>query len=178
MFEKYKKEQPIATTILENSIISNKLSHAYIFETNNYCNAYNLIIDFVKSIFCINYKNNDHDDNLCQICNQINTNNYIEFKIIDTEKLQLKKEELLKLQEEFKNKPIGGTKKVYLIKCAEKLNEASSNTILKFLEEPEENIIAILMTPSRYMLLNTILSRCQIISLLSNNIDTDIINYI
>lgn len=170
MFEKYRKEQPIAIKILENSIISGKLSHAYIFETNNYADAFNFVVEFVKNIVCNEHKSLEHNEEECPICTQINNNNYIEFKILDTEKLQLKKEELLKLQDEFKNKALEGNKKIYLIKCAEKLNSSSSNTILKFLEEPEENIIAILMTPSRYMLLKTILSRCQIISL--NNIES------
>ena len=45
---------------------------------------------------------------------------------------------------------------------------ASSNSLLKFLEEPEDNIVAILLVNNRFQLLNTILSRCQILSL--NNI--------
>ena len=38
----------------------------------------------------------------------------------------------------------------YIIKNAERLNPSSANTILKFLEEPEDNIIAILLTNNRY----------------------------
>lgn len=178
MFQNYKSEQLIATTILENSITNNKLSHAYIFETNNYPKAYELVVDFVKNILCSKHNDLSHDETTCPTCSQINSNNYIEFKVIDTEKMQIKKEELINLQEEFKNKALEGKKKIYLIKCAEKLNPSSSNTILKFLEEPEENIIAILMTPSRYMLLKTITSRCQIISLLNNSLDDNIITYV
>ena len=37
--------------------------------------------------------------------------------------------------------------------------------MLKFLEEPEEDIIAILVTTNRYKVIETILSRCQILSL-------------
>ena len=37
--------------------------------------------------------------------------------------------------------------------------------MLKFLEEPNEDIIAILLTTNRYKIIDTILSRCQIISL-------------
>ena len=54
---------------------------------------------------------------------------------------------------------------IYVIKEADKLNDSSGNTILKFLEEPEEDIIAILLTTNRYKIIETILSRCQIISL-------------
>ena len=53
------------------------------------------------------------------------------------------------------------------------MNDSSSNTLLKFLEEPNDNIVAILLTKDRYKLLPTIISRCQIISLKSNNIIVD-----
>ena len=48
------------------------------------------------------------------------------------------------------------------------LNVSSSNTLLKFLEEPEDGIVAILVTDSRYDLLNTIVSRCQVLTLKNN----------
>ena len=41
----------------------------------------------------------------------------------------------------------------------------SANTILKFLEEPEDDIIAFLVTDNRYHVIDTILSRCQILTL-------------
>ena len=65
-----------------------------------------------------------------------------------------------------------GNKKVYIINGAEKLNVSSSNSLLKFLEEPEEGIIAILITNNIYQLLDTIISRCQILKLnpLKNNV--------
>ena len=39
------------------------------------------------------------------------------------------------------------------------------------MEEPEDNIIAILLTDSRYHILDTILSRCQILSLNRKDVD-------
>ena len=72
-------------------------------------------------------------------------------------------------------------KLIYVIDQAEKLNDSSANTILKFLEEPEEDIIAILVANNRYKVLDTILSRCQVITLINNdfgvNIDENIINF-
>ncbi len=49
------------------------------------------------------------------------------------------------------------------------MNLSAANSILKFLEEPEEGIIAILITNNRYELLDTIRSRCQIITLNNRN---------
>ena len=61
------------------------------------------------------------------------------------------------------------------------MNDISSNSLLKFIEEPEENIFAILVTENRFALLKTILSRCQVLKLKSNFLnknDDDILNVI
>jgi DNA polymerase-3 subunit delta' len=163
LLSKYEKDQTIASKTLVQAILNNKISHAYLFETNEYYDSKNFIISFVKDIIC----NNNDDDLKDNICKQIDNNEYIELKIINPQGLQIKKEEMLNLQDEFKSKPIEGKKKVYIINNAEKLNSSSANTILKFLEEPEEDIIAILVTSNRYQIIDTILSRCQLIALIN-----------
>ena len=99
---------------------------------------------------------------------------YPDIKLIEPDGNNIKKGQLLDLQKEFSNKSLSNTKRVYLIKNAEKLNPASANTILKFLEEPEDNIIAILLTDSRYHVLETILSRCQVLSLKNDSFDIEL----
>ena len=81
--------------------------------------------------------------------------------------MKLKKEQLLELQKEFSVKPLYGKYLIYIIKNAELLNKSSANTILKFLEEPSPNIIAILLTNNIYNCLDTIISRCQVLSLIN-----------
>lgn len=152
MLKDYKDVQPIAYKILSNSIDSNHFNHAYLFETNGYEEGFSMAISFAKAILSI--ENSEIDEN-----------NYPELKIINPDGLWIKKEQLIELQEEFSKKSIIGNNKVYIINQAEKLNVNSSNTILKFIEEPPEGIIAILVTNNIYQLLDTIISRCQIISL-------------
>ena len=53
---------------------------------------------------------------------------------------------------------------VYIIDGAEDLNSAAANTILKFLEEPSDDIVAILLTDNLQKVLSTVKSRCQIIT--------------
>ena len=81
------------------------------------------------------------------------------------------------MQLEFSKKSIEGNRKIYVIKDASKLNVSSSNSLLKFLEEPEPGIIAILMVENISQLLSTIVSRCQILSLRSrkkyDNLEND-----
>ena len=174
--DEYSNIQPVAYKTLIQAIKNNKLSHAYIFETNNNTDSFEFVKAFVKDIFCIDLKKEDK----LKISLQVDNNEYPELKLVIPSGINIKKEEILELQNDFKNKSLFNNKKIYIINNAEKLNQSSSNTLLKFLEEPSENIIAILIVASRYELLKTILSRCQLISLVNNKIktDTDIVEFL
>ena len=89
----------------------------------------------------------------------------MEIKVIAPSGMWIKKEDMKALQEEFNKKALIGNKKIYIIKDADRLNKEAANSILKFLEEPEEGIIAILLTENIYGVLATIRSRCQILKL-------------
>lgn len=155
---------------VDNAIKSNHLSHAYLIEVSNYDEDYKSILDFVKMILC---KDNITDYkkincNKCNICSLVDDNNYPDLYIIEPDGSNIKKEQMLMLEEEFKNKSILDNKRIYIIKEADKMNDYSANTILKFLEEPNSDIIAILLTTNRFNIISTILSRCQFLSIKSN----------
>ena len=161
---------------LINNIVSfNKLSHAYMIEVDNYEEDFNCVLDFVKLIITSG-SNNANIENL------VDSGNYPDLKIIEPDGNIIRKPQLLKLQEEFRNKSFLDNKMIYIIKEADKLNDSSGNTILKFLEEPEDDIIAILVTTNRYKIIETILSRCQVLSLQDNDgvidISDNIIDFI
>ena len=147
----------------DNIIDNNRISHAYLFELNNYDTDYASIIKFVKMLFCKNRVSFNDIDNckICNICNLIDNFNYPDFFVIEPDGKEIKKSQLLWLREEFQNKSILGLRRIYLIKYAEKMNLSAANSMLKFLEEPSEDVIAILLTTNRFRLLPTIVSRCQ-----------------
>lgn len=165
MLENYKESQPIAYKIITNSIRKGRISHAYLIETNEYPKKMDFAISFAKFLLCPKNNVNLKNCNSCNICRKIDNGNFTELKIIEPDGQWIKKEQLTELQNEFSKKSIESENKIYIINGAEKLNSASSNSILKFLEEPEPGIIAILLTDNIYQLLDTIISRCQIISL-------------
>lgn len=166
MLDLYKDNQKIAYKILTNAISKNKNSHAYLFETNGYSESNNFVQSFIKFLLCEKHYTNGDKCDKCDKCTIIDNNNHPEIKIINPEGQWIKKEQLTELQNEFNKKAIVGDKKIYAINQAEKMNVSAVNSILKFLEEPEDNIIAILITDNRYQILETILSRCQTISLI------------
>ncbi len=171
MLDDYKEEQPTVYQILKNTVIKEKQSHAYLFETNGYSKQFDVALAFAKYLLCEKHHMKKEDALECSTCQRIQDGNFTELKIIEPEGLWIKKEQLSKLQEEFSKKAVESTKKVYIIHHAERLNASSANSILKFLEEPEENIVAILLVDNLYQLLDTIVSRCQVISFKKEKVD-------
>lgn len=153
-----------------NSIITNnKLTHAYLFEVNNYDDDFKVILNFVKMIL----SNMIYDEVINSDINyfkQIDDNKYIDLFIVEPDGNNIKKNQMIDLMTEFNDKSFLNNKRIYIIKECDKLNASSANTILKFLEEPNDNIIGILLTDNRYRVIDTVLSRCQIYSF--NNNDT------
>lgn len=153
--------------VINNIVKFEKISHAYLIEVDNYDQDFNCILDFVKLILC----SKNSIDNISEL---VDKGNYPDLKIIEPDGNVIKKRQLIQLQEEFKNKSFLNNRMIYVLKEADKLNDSSGNTILKFLEEPEDDIIAILVTTNRYKVIETILSRCQVLSLKDNDIPLDI----
>ena len=111
-----------------------------------------------------------------KLINLLENKSYPDLLEIKPENNVIKKEQLLEMMEKFSNKSVYGTYQIYVIHHAEMLNLSSANTILKFLEEPENNIIAVLLSTHRYKVLPTILSRCTVMTLKqekSNMIDVN-----
>ncbi len=152
---------------IDKIIENNKVSHAYLIELNNYDDDMKYIFDFIKMIICnIKYSELNKENNIIKL---IDDNNYPDIKIIEPDGASIKKGQMIDLQKDYSNKSLLDGKRIYVVKEADKLNPASANTILKFLEEPEEDIIAILLTTNRYKILETILSRCQILTIKENS---------
>lgn len=140
----------------------NKLSHAYLLVTNNIENCLSDLKIAIKQINC----NKEYLENCteCNICNLINQNFLPSLIIIEPDGKMIKKEQILELKRKFSTKPIYTKENIYVIKNAEALNAASANTMLKFLEEPEDNIIGFFITNNVNNVINTIKSRCEILN--------------
>lgn len=152
---------------IKNKFFGNHLSHAYIIETNSISENKKIILSMIKSLFCCN-KNCTN----CKVCYLIDNKEYSDLEIIRPINGIIKKEQLLNIKAKFLTKSLTNIR-IYVIIEAEKLNKHASNTILKFLEEPNENVIAFLVTSNKYKLLDTIISRCQTI-ILDNKNNNDI----
>ena len=161
MLEEYEKKEPIIYRQISNSI-KNGLSHAYLFELNDNIYAYEMIMSFVKKVL------SNGDDNIAK---RIDDGNYPELKHIFPDGQLIRKEHLEELQKSFSTISLENDKRFYIIHDSEKLNVAAANSLLKFLEEPSDGIIAILLTNNINLMLKTIVSRCQILTFSKNKLE-------
>ncbi|MBR5246516.1 MAG: hypothetical protein IKV25_03995 [Clostridia bacterium] len=63
--------------------------------------------------------------------------------------------------------PNESDKKIYILKNGQNMNEQAQNAILKILEEPPSYVFFIIVTTSKSTMLETVLSRVQVFSFLS-----------
>ena len=157
------------------SILKKKLfSNGYIFYGQQGIGKKQVAIKFIKEIF------NQFSPN-SNIEEKIIDNNYPDFLLIEptyflkgnlknrsetepskNKKETIKIEQIRNIKTFLAQKPIEAEKKIVLIVDADLLNEAASNCLLKTLEEPTNGIF-ILLTSRLNSLLDTIISRCQLI---------------
>lgn len=179
MLEQLRENQQL---FYEQAIVplnSGRINHAYLIETNN--NEDELVDTYLNEFYkqlliCGLNESNEVGISKEKLINLLENKSYPDLLEIKPENNVIKKEQLLEIMEKFSNKSVYGTYQIYVIHHAEMLNLSSANTILKFLEEPENNIIAVLLSTHRYKVLPTILSRCTVMTLKqekSNMIDVN-----
>lgn len=174
MLEKYKTDYNEFYSIINNAIDNNKISHAYMFELDDNINQEEFIKDICKILIL---KKQEDQTNIATL---IDNDNYPNIKVVKPDGLWIKKEQILEVQSDFKKESFDNNRKIYIIEDATKLNKSSGNTLLKFLEEPEENITAILLTKNKHAVISTIMSRCININLIKKeyiNIDCEDLAY-
>lgn len=143
-FEKI-RGQRFAKKYLSNSIKSNMISHAYMFEGPSGVGKNTMARELAAT--------------LLDMENLFNSPDYIE---ITPDGNSIKIAQIRKLQSDILVKPYKSYK-IYVIDEAQKMTVEAQNALLKTLEEPPKYAIIILITNNKESLLDTIKSRCEII---------------
>ena len=162
-------------TYLKSIIKYKSFANGYIFYGAEGVGKKQTALQFIKEIF----KQSSPGGNIEE---RITNNNHPDFLIIepnsileakrskssDLEKTTKSGSEIIKIAQIrsiktfFSQKSINSEKKIVLIIDAHLLNEAASNCLLKTLEDPSNGIF-ILLTSKLNILLDTIISRCQLV---------------
>ncbi|WP_188207382.1 DNA polymerase III subunit delta' [Alkalibacillus aidingensis] len=155
------KLQPVATRMLKNSIEKNRMAHAYLFHGPQGTGKKEASLLFAMRYFCEANQETSEPCQSCRACKRIQSGNHPDVHWIEPEGQSIKKGQIEYLQKEFTYTGMESNQKVYILSEAEKMTVNAANRLLKFLEEPSRDTIAILLTDNVSSILNTINSRCQ-----------------
>mgnify|MGYP001625096454 CR=1 FL=1 len=153
--EKIKKQ-------LRKALKENKVSHSYMFIGIEGIGKQIIAKDFAQMILCMNEEKKGC--NQCKSCIEFQSHNHPDFLYIEPDGNSIKIEQIRYIQRKIQEKPIISDKKVYIINDADKMTTEAQNCLLKTLEEPPEYSIIILIGNNENGFLNTIRSRCMIIT--------------
>ncbi len=149
---------------LSNALELHRLPHAVLIDGDIGTGRHTLAYFLAKAMVC-------SDDKIpcgnCHNCHLAVTNNHPDIRIIAPEegKKNISVKQIRQLKINAYIKPHQAKSKVFVIDYADTLNAESQNALLKVLEEPPHNTFFILVAESKASLLETVISRCVVLSL-------------
>ena len=151
--------QEIIIRTLQNAVINNKISHAYLFAGPRGTGKTSIAKIMAKTVNCLNQKNGIPCCE-CVNCTQIENKQSTDVIEIDAASNN-GVDEIREIRNKVNFVPTTGKYKVYIIDEVHMLTTGAFNALLKTLEEPPAHIIFILATTEPHKIPATILSRCQ-----------------
>ena len=146
------------------------IPHAIMIESNDEQKGEEIASIISQMAMCL-----DDDNKPCGVCNAcLKSSNNIHPDIIKiTGNIGIRSFHIDKIREIRQSAyvvPNEGKYKIYILENAQNMTINAQNALLKILEEPPKAVIFILLCKSSHELLDTIRSRCQIISFNSNEL--------
>lgn len=151
--------QERAKRMLQNGLRNGKLSHAYIFSGPSGSGRSRMAVALAQAVFCT--VGTDDACGSCVECRRVEHGNHPNLILIEPEGASVKIEQIRDLQKQLGYRSSGEQKKIYVIRQADRMTVQAANSLLKFLEEPSADIMAVLITENGQALLPTIQSRAQ-----------------
>lgn len=147
---------------LQNQIITNSVSHAYLFCGPRGVGKTTFARLLAKAVNCENRSQADFEPcNECGICQEINKNANLDIIEIDAAShtgVDNVRENIISFA---RVSPSKCKYKIFIIDEVHMLSISAFNALLKILEEPPANVIFILCTTEAHKIPATIISRCQ-----------------
>ncbi len=161
--DEFLEMQPVVMKRLQGAYGKDRLAHAYLFEGPAGSGKKEITHFFVKLLLCETPIENVPCET-CRSCQLYNSGNHTNVIFIEPDGQNIKIDQIRELIFKLNKTGLNRGRKIYVIEQADRMNNSSANALLKFLEEPEFNVTAILLTERLNALMSTIRSRCQLIS--------------
>ena len=147
--------------ILRLALQKNRLPNSLLFYGPEGVGKRSLALSLARAVNC--ERRTDDACGECPTCLAIAGSRFPDVQEIVPSGQVIKVEHVREMRQAAYMRPMVGRKRVFIISEADKMNDESSNTVLKILEEPPVFSHFILVTNNHHLILPTIKSRCQVL---------------
>jgi DNA polymerase-3 subunit delta' len=164
--------QENAVSLLKRSLEKNSLPHAYLISGPPHVGKMTLAIDISQAVNC---SKENPPCGECESCLKIQQGKHADVQIISLTAQNVEEEgktrteisidDIRQIQYTVSLPPFEGKHKAFIIDGAESMSIEAANCLLKTLEEPVTQAVFMLLTTNASLIPETIVSRCQKISL-------------
>ena len=158
-----------AVSLLERSLKTGSLAHAYLFVGPAHVGKMTLALNLAQALNC---EAAEPPCGECLACQKIASVKHADIQVIvlngetsEENRTKISVEQIEELQHSASLPPFEGKCKIFIIDGAEFLSTGAANRLLKTLEEPVGKVVFVLLTVDDKLLLPTIVSRCQRVEL-------------
>ncbi len=146
---------------IENALKNRRIPHAVLIDGNRGLGKHTLADFLSKAALC------SGSDIPCGECRNCKISVHPDVITISPEKKKksIGVDQIRELKGEAYIKPNLSSSKIFIIDPADSMNEQAQNALLKVLEEPPENVYFILIAENKAYFLDTIISRCVVLTL-------------
>ena len=145
--------------ILRLALQKNRLPNSLLFYGPEGVGKKRLALSLAKAVNCERLRDDACGE--CPTCLAISAGRFPDVQEIRPAGQVIKVEQMREMRQTAYMRPMVGRKRIFIISEADKMNDDSSNTVLKILEEPPLFSHFILVTDNHHLILPTIKSRCQ-----------------
>lgn len=149
------------TKIIEffkDSLIKGHLSHSYLISGSE---SLELSKEIAKHVFC---KQEHTGCGSCSSCLKLASDNHPDLMVVTPDGASIKNAQVEAFQEFIYIRPFESNHKIVVFNEIHLMTERAQNRILKVLEEPPEYALFLFFTKQADALLQTVVSRCQILT--------------
>ncbi len=165
--------QPRAVSLLQRSLETDSLAHAYLFVGPAHVGKMKLALNLAQALNC---EAAEPPCGECASCQKVVSAKHADVQIIGLShdgdsnetkpRAEISIDQIRQIQHSASLPPFEGRYKVSIIDGTELLSIEAANCLLKTLEEPAEKVVFILLATNERLLPATVISRCQRLELL------------
>ena len=152
--------QESVTSVIKGALISQKISHAYLFSGPKGVGKTGLARILAKAANCLNIQKKYEPCNNCDACKTIDAGHSLDVLEIDAASHR-GIDEIRDIIDKIQLAPAQNRYKIFIIDEVHMLTREAFNALLKTLEEPPPFVIFIMATTELYKVPPTIISRSQ-----------------